>query len=122
VARESLTYSELFTITTIGDDYYNRRIEYDFDEYPSSLPHALEHDKNGWHLRIYHQKFIAWKGRKSFNICPPWPMVAFVLYCAGLVMIEIGTRRWFFEHARTVLIITAASLSIAHDRRRSRPP
>ena len=33
-------------------------------------------------------------------------------------MIEIGMRRWFFERARTVLVITAASLSIDHDRRR----
>jgi len=33
-------------------------------------------------------------------------------------MIEIGMRRWFFERAQTVLVITAASLSIDHDRRR----
>eukprot|EP00979_Chaetoceros_neogracilis_P000861 scaffold185_cov233-Chaetoceros_neogracile.AAC.1 len=33
-------------------DYYNRRIEYDYDEFPSLLPSAVENDNNGWHLRV----------------------------------------------------------------------
>ena len=33
-------------------DYYNRRIEYNYGEFPSLLPYAVENDNDGWHLRV----------------------------------------------------------------------